>query len=481
MLTFKDNYLRIMVSCLKGSGIMNFSNEKDGAFLIGLSSTNEEICAASGRISTQKGSALDIYEKSHDRDKNASLIGKVTNSGHTSTLEHCYYNLAFSNVSVIVEQFMIEFRLASFTVQSRRYVDFSDSGYYIPDFKDETIKENYIKTMDYLFGEYQYLVDNGIAKEDARFVLPYCFKSNFFCSLNARELILVIKSMVYGRGSKYPELKKIGLSLYEQCKDVTPGVFTDFEKRNENTVDVTDLSFLNCPVEDTDTDDTILISATPDAEKVIAKSALIESGVYSLAQAEKITDNSENVSKIIDSIMKSSRPRSMENALFTFKLGNVSLACLTHFTRHRMHSIQIPNLDTCNRNKYIIPPALKENPVLLERYKACFEKTAQLYKEICACEPQNNYQIYALLSGNTIDIISTMNARELLLFFKLRTCTRAQWEIQIHANKMLNLLKDNSPVLFSKYGPSCYVNGKCPEGKFSCGKFSEITKKYSSN
>ncbi len=463
---------------MKGNKQMDVLNRKDGAYVIGITSTNEEICAASGRISTQKGTALEIYEKSHDKVKNASLIGKVTASGHTSTLEHCYFNLAFSNVSVVVEQFMIEFRLASFTVQSRRYVDFSDCGYYVPDFGNAEITEKFVSHMDYLFGEYQYLVDNGVAKEDARFVLPYCFRSNFFCSLNARELILVLKSMIYGRGSKYPELRAIGLSLYEQCKELTPGVFTDFEKRNENTKDTYDLSFIKCHTDAEDDSDTVLISATPDAETVIAKAALIESGEYSLAQAESIVKDKENVSRILDSVMGSSRPRALENAQFTFKLGNVSLACLTHFTRHRMHSIQIPDLNTCNRNAYIVPPALKDNAELLERYESCFRKTAELYEELKASGIDNNLLIYCLLSGNTIDIISTMNARELLLFFRLRTCTRAQWEIQIHANKMLDLLKEISPDLFSKYGPSCYVAKRCPEGKFSCGRFNEMLEKY---
>ena len=99
-----------------------------GVYIIGVSDTDEKVCAASGRISTQSGTALEIMEKSQDRDKNANLITKVTASGHTSTIEHIFFNLAFENVSVVVEQFMIEFRLASFTVKSRRYVDFSQSG-----------------------------------------------------------------------------------------------------------------------------------------------------------------------------------------------------------------------------------------------------------------------------------------------------------------------------------------------------------------
>ena len=108
---------------------------ESGAYIIGFSDCGESVCAASGRISTQKGTALEIFERSHDAQKNSNLISKVIRSGHTSTIEHMLFNLAFENVSVVVEQFMIEFRLASFTVKSRRYVDFSDSGYYVPQFE----------------------------------------------------------------------------------------------------------------------------------------------------------------------------------------------------------------------------------------------------------------------------------------------------------------------------------------------------------
>ena len=108
---------------------------ENGVHIIGVSSCGEEVCAAAGRISTQQGTALEIFARSHDADKNKRLIEKVTASGHTSTVEHLFFNLAFNNVSVVVEQFMIEFRLASFTVKSRRYVDFADCGYLVPAFK----------------------------------------------------------------------------------------------------------------------------------------------------------------------------------------------------------------------------------------------------------------------------------------------------------------------------------------------------------
>ena len=92
-------------------------NSNSKAVIVGLTDTGEQIPAASGRISTQAGTALEILELSKDAIKNANLISKVTRSGHTSTIEHTVFNLAFQNVSVLVEQFVIEFRLASFTVK----------------------------------------------------------------------------------------------------------------------------------------------------------------------------------------------------------------------------------------------------------------------------------------------------------------------------------------------------------------------------
>jgi thymidylate synthase (FAD) len=65
-------------------------------------------------------------------------------------------------------------------------------------------------------------------------------------------------------------------------------------------------------------------------------------------------------------------------------------------------------------------------------------------------------------------LLMTMNARELLHFFSLRTCNRAQWEIRALADEMLRICKRNAPALFENAGPGC-VTGRCPE-KRPCGQ-----------
>ncbi|HOD02140.1 MAG TPA: FAD-dependent thymidylate synthase, partial [Clostridiales bacterium] len=130
-------------------------NKNSKAVIIGLTDTGEMIPAAAGRISTQSGTAIEILDCSENAEKNQKLISKVTRSGHNSTVEHTVYNIAFQNVSVMVEQFIIEFRLASFTVKSRRYVDFASLGYFTPNFGSVSIANRYRNHMNYLYSEYE--------------------------------------------------------------------------------------------------------------------------------------------------------------------------------------------------------------------------------------------------------------------------------------------------------------------------------------
>lgn len=452
---------------------------ESGIRIIGVSDCGESVCAAAGRISTQSGTALEIFARSQDKEKNAKLIGKVTASGHTSTVEHIFFNLAFENVSVVVEQFMIEFRLASFTVKSRRYVDFSDSGYYLPELKSEEDKKEYTSHMDSLFALYAELTENGIPKEDARFVLPYCFFSNFYCSLGGRELINVLRAMLYGRGCKNAEIYALGKKLLEDCKKIAPGIFGSFETQYAKYTDTPDFGIEPEESEPVLRPAVELLSLTPDCAKKVAEFALIENMNCPASQIEKVINDSEKRKKIIRQTVSLTRSRALEAVSCTVRFNDVSLSTLTHFTRHRMQSIGIPPLAACRRDSYIIPESVRENEVLLDKYVSAFDRTAALYETMKAKGYTESETVYCLLSGNTLDFVTAMNGRELLLFMKLRSCNRAQWEIRNYAIELLSLLRKADSELFSFYGPSCYTTGVCPEGKLTCGKMQQVREAFS--
>ncbi len=450
------------------------------AIVLGLTDTDEKIPAAAGRISTQEGNATEIFEKSQDKEKNANLISKVTRSGHNSTIEHAVFNIAFQDVSVFCEQFLIEFRLASFTVKSRRYVDFRKCGFYVPHLPSAELEDKFKSEMEFFFSEYTSFVDAGIPKEDARFLLPYCLRSNFYMTVNARELLHILRSMLLGRGSQFKELYDLGMQIYEQVEKLTPGILIDFYKRRPEKSDKITLGYTFRNYEENkESDEAVtLLSYTPDAEKCVARTALITTCQYTPDAIERIICDKANVDKIVDTVLDSSRPRPLETINYTFRINGVSLSTITHFARHRMHSLMVPSLTLTNRKKYITPQTVVDAG-LKERYDTAFARLNNLYDYLCAngCTPEET--VYCQLSGNTLDIVSSMNGRELMLFMKLRTCTRAQWEIRDFAIEMLKQLREVSPAIFKKYGPSCYVSA-CPEGRLTCGKAAEI-KEYFKN
>jgi thymidylate synthase (FAD) len=57
-------------------------------------------------------------------------------------------------------------------------------------------------------------------------------------------------------------------------------------------------------------------------------------------------------------------------------------------------------------------------------------------------------------------------------------CNRAQWEVREVAEEMLHQVRVTEPELFEGIGPNCVQLGKCPEGRFNCGRVMEMMTRY---
>ncbi len=491
--------------------------------IIGYTENPDRIASCGARISTTAGDSLFIFEKSTDTDKNQKLIRKVLSSGHRTVIEHIYFNLAFVNVSACVEQFMIEFRLASFTVKSRRYVDFSSMGFVVPSFIDqegmsledaEELETLYSRHMSFLFEKYGELTAAGVPKEDARFLLPYAYRSNFYCTVNARELYYILSSMLYERGSKLSEIRSLGRELLNQACEICPFIFEDLsagipgnateqcaadphhgedlcsqlarilESAGMENDLPEELSHKQaspdpCSASSPCGPSVELTSYTENPEKAVAKAALITYANLPAGKIDVLLQDQDRVEEIIKMVLSGNRPRELEQVNFTFRINGITLAAITHLTRHRIQSIMIPSFwNVCRCERYMIPDTVKADEKLLEKYRLAFSRTKEVF-EILRAKGMNPHELsYLFMSGNVIDITTTMNGRELLTFFALRCCNRAQWETRAIAIKMLNLLREVSPLLFRHFGPSCYVAGRCPEGKMTCGKYAEVQERF---
>lgn len=425
---------------------------------------SERVCASAARLSTTEGDALHLFATACDKSKNCSLIEKVLSSGHASVIEHIYFTIAFSNVSAIVEQFMIEFRLASFTVKSRRYVNFTDQGYYIPEILDKELTIKYKNVVGTLFETYSKLLLEGIPKEDARFILPYCFHSNFYCTVNARELIYIILEMQNGRGKGNLELNSIANQLLSAFESDFPFLLTYISKLYKETKS-SEKSIRYVPCQ-------------KNLQEVKAEIKLLHFDKNSLdrvryarnmyfSTSTLATNETDHIKSFEVISQGNCYNRELEFTNGVFEISNLSLSGLTHLERHRMQSLIIPPIRSVRTDKFIIPPSISMNQKAQAMYLKAI-KLAKSFRETLLRDVPS-IQEYLCLSGNVINVMTQMNGREFDTFFRLRACNRAQWEIRDIANTMLKELRQQCPDIFNHMGPSCAVLGYCPEGKLSCG------------
>ena len=136
-----------------------------------------------------------------------------------------------------------------------------------------------------------------------------------------------------------------------------------------------------------------------------------------------------------------------------------------------MQSLLAPEVSRAlEPGNYVLPETIQADPALRALYEDAFRQQAALARELLAAGLPVEEAGYLALAGQVIDLMLEMNGRELLHSLKLRTCSRAQWEIRALAEEMLAHLQKACPEIFRDFGPSCLVEGRCPEGRLSCGK-----------
>lgn len=230
----------------------------------------------------------------------------------------------------------------------------------------------------------------------------------------------------------------------------------------------------------------ILITHTPEPEKVIAASAKL---CYSKSNIENLLDNlSEETSKEFLDKLPQAHTSPFEHVTFTFGIEGVSRTFLAQITRHRIASYSVQSQRYVNLKdtfEYIIPPEIQDDEECLKIFNETIAREKWAYNtlsnklkdkyiingmsEIQAEKKAIEDARFVLPNASETKMIVTMNIRSLYNFFALRCCNNAQWEIRNVANEMLKICKEVSPTLFKNAGANC-VRGKCPEGNKSCGK-----------
>lgn len=120
---------------------------------------------------------------------NFKIAKGCTKTGHLSVYEHVYFTFHVSHLSRACLAQLTRHRHFSFSVRSQRYCDESRSEPVFPAFTDEDQNGVIADAYDYAWDAYDRLIKDGVAKEDARMVLPNGAPTELYVSMNARALI----------------------------------------------------------------------------------------------------------------------------------------------------------------------------------------------------------------------------------------------------------------------------------------------------
>lgn len=216
-----------------------------------------------------------------------------------------------------------------------------------------------------------------------------------------------------------------------------------------------------------------LLAYTPEPEKVIAIAARIcysnKADIGTIA--EGFTD--EEISSFVEQLISTGHKSVLEHSSFTFGIEGISRAVSHELVRHRIGiAVSQRSQRYCAEGEadFVYPDGYKVSERAEEVFEASLANSKQDYKDLISEGVPKEIARYVLPNATMTRMIVTMNARELLHFFALRSCSRALPEMQQLANLMIAEVKTVAPVLFKKAGPSCVQLGYCPEGQRCCGR-----------
>lgn len=183
------------------------------------------------------------------KEKAAAFVDMLAEIGHESPIEHAFFTFGIEGVSRSLLAQITRHRMASFSVQSQRYVSEMDFEYVIPPEIESMpeAKEEYIKAMEEDRIHYNNLTDilkekhlhqflaDGMSEkeankaaekkaiEDARFVLPNACETKMIMTMNARSLHNFFAHRCCNRAQW--EIRELATQMFELVYSVAPHLF----------------------------------------------------------------------------------------------------------------------------------------------------------------------------------------------------------------------------------------------------------------
>lgn len=213
----------------------------------------EKTVACAARLCYAAADIDTVYEGLTE-EKTASFLDMLNSIGHESPIEHASFTFGIEGVSRSLLAQITRHRIASYSVQSQRYVketNSRESGFpfvlppeieNIPEAKAEFLAameedaRHYQRLTDLLKEKHEkeFLAQGEDAKsaarkaekkaiEDARFVLPNACSTKILCTMNARSLMNFFTHRCCNRAQW--EIRELATRMLREVRAVAPHLF----------------------------------------------------------------------------------------------------------------------------------------------------------------------------------------------------------------------------------------------------------------
>ena len=204
------------------------------------------------RVSTAGEQSMD--EIGEDPNRSAGLINYLARERHGSPFEHTSMTFFISAPIFVFREFM-RHRIASYNEESGRYRELNPV-FYVPDENRKLIQigktgaytfvdgtpEQFSVSVDAMkkayivaYEQYKVMLDQGIAREVARVVLPVGLYSSMYVTMNARALMNFLSLRTSREGSHFPsypqrEIEMVAEKMEAEFAQLMPLTYGAFEK-----------------------------------------------------------------------------------------------------------------------------------------------------------------------------------------------------------------------------------------------------------
>ena len=156
--------------------------------------------------------------------KPESSLRHAVESGHESVLEHAVFTFRVEGLSRVALAQLTRHRLASFDVQSQRYVKLTDWHAVFP---ESVMSTDFVEEAESLVRQsmdlYRRMVEAGVPSEDARYFTPQAITTELVMTMNARELRHFFSLRCCNRAQW--EIRRLADEMLKLCKQAAPELF----------------------------------------------------------------------------------------------------------------------------------------------------------------------------------------------------------------------------------------------------------------